>query len=129
MKASAAAFGFSVPVPVEATAELLAVVVPAMADPPAVVLVVAAGAVVAETALPAGLVAAAAALVAGEVAAPVVPAGFGVSVALLLPQAARSTAAVLAAVPARIVRREIVVCMDRSFFLVAHRDRRRIAHG
>jgi hypothetical protein len=53
-----------------------------------------------------------------------VAAGFGVSVALLPPQAASRAAAALAAVPARIVRRETVVLIYRSFlsqFALSHR--------
>jgi hypothetical protein len=99
-----------------------ALVVPLAAEPAAVVLlapvvvvpaaVVPLGAVVpagALVALPAGRVAAAAVVGAVVAAAPVVgavvDAGFGVSVALLPPQAARIAAAALAAAPPRNPRR------------------------
>jgi len=76
-------------------------------------------------------VVAAGADVAAPLAGAVVPlAAFGVSVALLPPQAASSAAPALAAVPARIVRRDIVVLMGRSF-LLSHslRPCTIIAHG
>jgi len=93
------------PCPVAAT---LAAVVGAAADPDVVAEVATAGAAVAPVTLLAGFVAAAGAVVGAPPAAAVgaVVAGFGVSVAVLPPQAARMAAAAPAVTPPRKPRRE-----------------------